>query len=56
MKSPHRDKESKKKKKKKKKNPPVPESFFNEKRIWHRCFPVNFEEFLRTPFLQSTSG
>ena len=20
-------------------------------RIWHRCFPVNFEKFLRTPFL-----
>ena len=22
----------------------------------HRCFPVNFAEFLRTPFLQNTSG
>ena len=21
------------------------------KRIWHRCFPVNFAKFLRTPFL-----
>ena len=21
------------------------------KRLWHRCFPVNFEKFLRTPFL-----
>ena len=33
---------------------------FNEvslkKRLWHRCFPVNFEKFLRTPFLQNTSG
>ena len=26
------------------------------KRIWHRCFPVNFVKFLRTPFLQNTSG
>ena len=41
--------------------------FFNEvaglrpatllkKRLWHRCFPVNFAKFLRTPFLQNTSG
>ena len=21
------------------------------KRLWHRCFPVNFAKFLRTPFL-----
>ena len=37
---------------------PVPESFFNKvakKRLWHRCFPVNFAKFLRTPFLQNTS-
>ena len=27
-----------------------------KKRLWHRCFPVNFEKFLRTPFLQNTSG
>ena len=27
-----------------------------KKRLWHRCFPVNFAKFLRTPFLQSTSG
>ena len=26
------------------------------KRLWHRCFPVNFTKFLRTPFLQNTSG
>ena len=26
-----------------------------KKRLWHRCFPVNFEKFLRTPFLQNTS-
>ena len=25
-------------------------------RLWHRCFPVNFEKFLRTPFSQNTSG
>ena len=25
-------------------------------RLWHRCFPVNFARFLRTPFLQNTSG
>ena len=25
-------------------------------RLWHRCFPVNFEKFLKTPFLQNTSG
>ena len=23
-----------------------------KKRLWHRCFPVNFVKFLRTPFLQ----
>ena len=27
-----------------------------KKRLWHRCFPVNFLNFLRTPFLQNTSG
>ena len=26
------------------------------KRLWHRCFPVNFVKFVRTPFLQNTSG
>ena len=26
------------------------------KRVWHRCFPVNFVKFLRTPFSQNTSG
>ena len=46
---------------------PVLESFFNKvavpkhatllkKRLWHRCFPVNFEVFLRTPFLWNTPG
>ena len=25
-------------------------------RLWHRCFPVNSENFLRIPFLQNTSG
>ena len=28
---------------------------FSKKRLWHRCFPVNFPKFLRTPFLQNTS-
>ena len=27
-----------------------------KKRLWHRCFFVNFVKFLRTPFLQNTSG
>ena len=27
-----------------------------KKRLWHRCFPVNFEIFLRTPFSQNISG
>ena len=27
-----------------------------KKRLWHRCFPVNFVKFLRTGFLQNTSG
>ena len=26
-----------------------------KKRDWHRCFPVNFTKFLKTPFLQDTS-
>ena len=24
--------------------------------LWHRCFPVNFVKFLRTPFLQNSPG
>ena len=27
-----------------------------KERLWHRCFHVNFVRFLRTPFLQNTSG
>ena len=27
-----------------------------KRRLWHRCFPVNFAKFLRTPFLHNTSG
>ena len=27
-----------------------------KKKLWYRCFPVNFAKFLRTPFLQNTSG
>ena len=26
-----------------------------KKKLWHRCFCMNFSEFLRTPFLQNTS-
>ena len=39
----------------------MPENVFRpatllRKCFWHRCFPVNFTKFLRTPFSQSTSG
>ena len=39
----------------------MPEPFLNTagfalERLWHRCFPENFAKFLRTPFLQNTSG
>ena len=27
-----------------------------KKRLWHRCFPVNFAKFLRICFLQNSSG
>ena len=27
-----------------------------KKRLWHRCFPVSFVKFLRTPFLQNIFG
>ena len=27
-----------------------------KKRLWHRCFPVNFAKFLRTLFLKNISG
>ena len=27
-----------------------------KKRLWHRCFPVNFAKFIRTPFLKNISG
>ena len=30
--------------------------FTVKKRLWHRCFPVNFTKFLRTPFLQRRLG
>ena len=29
---------------------------FIKKKLWHRCFSVNFAKILRTPFLQNTSG
>ena len=32
-------------------NPGLPQTCnFKKKRLWHRCFPVNFAKFLRTPF------
>ena len=31
-------------------------SFLLKQRLWHRSFPVIFAKFLRTPFLQNTSG
>ena len=31
-------------------------SCYNLNRLWHRCFPVNFAKFLRTPFQQNTTG
>ena len=31
-------------------------AFLLKNRLWHRCFPVNFVKFLRTPFLQIFSG
>ena len=27
-----------------------------KKTLWHKCFPVIFAKFIRTPFLQNTSG
>ena len=30
--------------------------FLLKRRLWHKCFPVNFAKILRTPFLQNTSG
>ena len=41
---------------------PAPVSFLikleaaPKKRLWHRCFPVNFAKFLWAPFSQNTSG
>ena len=36
-------------------NEKVASTLLKEK-LWHRCFPVHFATFLRTSFLQSTSG
>ena len=27
-----------------------------KKRVWHKCFPVNFAKFLRTPFIPEHLG
>ena len=34
----------------------APPATLLKKRLWHRCFPVNFAKFLRTPFSKNTSG
>ena len=34
---------------------PQPATLFKN-RLWHCCFPVNFAKFIRTPFLQNTTG
>ena len=34
---------------------PQPATLF-KKKLWYRCFPVNFAKFLRTFFLKNTSG
>ena len=31
-------------------------SINSQESLWHKCFPVNLSQFLRTPFLQNTSG
>ena len=33
-----------------------PATLLLKKRLWHRCFPVNFAKLLERPFSQSTSG
>ena len=33
----------------------APPATLLKKRLWHRCFSVNFAKFLRTPFSQNTS-
>ena len=32
-----------------------PATLMLKKRLWHRCFPVNFEKFIRAPSVQYTS-
>ena len=39
-----------------KENTCVRVSFWIKLRPWHRCFPVSFAKFLRTPFFQNTFG
>ena len=34
----------------------APPATLLKKSLWHRCFPVNFTKFLRTPFFQNMSG
>ena len=39
-----------------KKLQPLVCNFIKKKRLWHRCFPVNFAKFLKHVFLQNTSS
>ena len=34
----------------------APSTTLLKRRLWHRCFPVNFAKFLRTTFQQNISG
>ena len=34
----------------------IPQTVPESSHLWRRCFPVNFVKFLKTPFLQNTSG
>ena len=38
------------------KNAGLRPAFLLKKRLWHRCFPVNFAKFPRSPFLRNTFG
>ena len=35
---------------------PRPATLFLKKRLWHKCFPVNFAKFLGISFLHNPSG
>ena len=33
-----------------------PATLLKKKRVWHRCFPVDFADFVRAPFSWNTTG